>query len=469
MTQPCSVKMVTNFLRLLLFSGLLMASTICQATASSPTSAKIPIIHIAAANLTPLDIGLEIGLQSKKYFADIERRYDSYLMASLSQMGFDDMLRDRLPGLRNTIDTSYQKELEGVASAWSLTHENKLGDGFLSWDEYWLLNLLPDLGLPANGIGFGVLSQLSKENGTIIGRNLNLKSSPSLRSLQAITVYQYADYAVVNIGFAGVISVLTGFNESGLFVAHFNAAPDSSYQNPGRVKKIINNAVQAQGFILRKALETLTSTRTAINFIAENSGGISNNTLVADQKNIQILEYSTAGKTTIRRWNSQTRPAKRWNRKSQIAVVDCHVLNSMSDNCIRAKDSYRWERLRSLAVFTDTNKAGVQDIAGIMLDKSNTYYEILAANTLQSMIYLPGSGHLYLYAAPINNDAGDNTGIPPFYQVYYQDLIPSELRGARNKTHYFWWIAGLLMLLLLSLWMVRRSLNKKATHSKRRF
>lgn len=461
--------MISTFSRLLLFSGLLIISTICQATGSSQTSTKIPIIHIAAANLTPLDIGLEIGQQSKKLFADIEHRYDSYLMASLSQMGFDDMLRDRLPGLRNTIDKTYQKELEGVASAWSLTHDNKLGDGFLSWDEYWLLNLLPDIGLPANGIGFGVLSQLSKENGTIIGRNLNLTSTPSLRSLQAITVYQYADYAVVNIGFAGIISVLTGFNESGLFVAHFNAAPDSSYQNPYRVNKNIKKDVQAQGFILRKSLETLTTTRKAINFIAKNSDGISSNTLVADNKIIQILEYSAAGKTTIRRWNSQTHPDKRWNRKSQIAVVDCHVLNNMSDNCIRAKDSYRWERLRSLAVFTDKNKAGVQDIARIMLDKSNKYYEILGASTLQSMIYLPGSGHLYLYAAPANNAAGDNTGISPFYQVYYQELIPSELRKPRNKIHYFWWIAGLLVLLLLSLWMIRRSINKNETGSKRLF
>jgi len=461
--------MLTTFSRLLLFSGLLILSTICQAEGTRQASAKIPVIHVAAANLTPLDIGLEIGQQSKTLFADIERRYDSYLMASFSQMGFDDMLRDRLPELRNEIDQAYQKELEGVASAWSLTHDNKLGDGFLSWDEYWLVNLLPDIGLPANGTGFGVLSPLSNENGTIVGRNLNLKSTPSLRSLQAITVYQYADYAVVNIGFAGIVSVLTGFNESGLFVAHFNAAADSAYQNPYRAQKTITKGVQVQGFILRKALETLTTTRKAINFIAKNSDGISNNTLVADKKNIQILEYSAAGRTTIRRWNSKTHPGKRWDRKSQIAVVDCHVLNGTPDNCRRAKDSYRWERLRSLAVFTDTNKAGVQDVARIMLDKNNKYYEILEANTLQSMIYLPGSGHLYLYTAPIRNNAGDSVGIPPFYQVYYQDLIPSELRKPRNRIHYFWWIAGLLMLLLLSLWMIRRSMNKNETDSRRLF
>lgn len=432
----------------------------------SQTAGKIPVIHIVAENLTPLDIGLEIGQQSKKFFTDIERRYDRFLSDSFSQMGFDDMLRDRLPALKSSIDKIYQKELEGVASAWSLVHDNKLGDGYLSWDEYWLLNLLPDIGLPANGSGFGVLSRLSAESGAIVGRNLDLQSTPSIRSLQAITVYQYKNYAVVNIGFAGIVTVLSGFNESGLFVAHLNAASDSSYLNPYRVKQRLKKDVNAQGFVLRKALDTLTTARKASSFIAKNSNGISHNALVADKKNVQVVEYSADGNSIIRRWNSDTRPGKQWGRKSQIAVVDCHVLNSQSDNCTRAKDGYRWERLRSLAVFTDTKKAGVQDVAGIMLDQKSKYYEILGADTLQSMIYLPASGHLYLYAAAANN-AGNKTTIPPYYQVYFEDLIPAELRQPRNKIHFLWWVSAILILLLFALWMTRRSIRKN--ESKRLF
>lgn len=447
-------KISALILRLLTFC-FLFGYGICQA-ATHQSPGKIPIIQVHAESLSPLDIGLEIGRQSKLMFTDIERRYDSFLMASISQMAFDDMLRNRLPKLIESIDSVYQKEYEGVASAWSLIHDNKLGDGFLSWDEFWLLNLLPDIGLPANGTGFGVLSQLSKENGTIIGRNLDLKSTPQLRSLQTITVYLYNDRAVVNIGFAGIISVLTGFNDSGLFVAHFNAAPDSSYQNPYRVKKDEKQKVQAHVFALRKALETRVSTRQAISFLSKRVYGISNNTLVADKNNIQVLEYSIEGSVKVRGWNGQTRPDKRWNRESQIALVNCHVLSSMIGNCIRAKDNYRWERLRVLAKHTDTNKAGVQDVFGIMQDSSNQYYEILSATTVQSMVFLPASGHLYLYAASTNS-----TNVPPSYQIYYQDLLPPNLRVDRNKKHFFWWIAGLLTLMVLALWMIRRSVTKQ--------
>ena len=469
--QSCPVTAFSFPLRLFLCFSFFISCEICQAANSSlvpdstpaSVSDKIPIIRVAAENLAPLDIGLEIGSQSKNLFPDIESRYDRYLMTSLSQVGFDDILSNRLSRLRNSIEPGYQKELEGIASSWSLIHDNKLGDGFLSWDEYWLLNLLPDIGLTASGVGFGVLDQLSSEGGPIIGRNLNLKSTPELRSLQAITVYEYDDNAIVNIGFAGIVSVLTGFNESGLFVAHFNADSSSFYQNTYRGNNNTREAVAVRGFVLRRALETYTSTRQAARFIAKKGASIGSNTLVADNKNIQVLEQSVSGEVAIRRWDSPTHPSKRWDRESQIAVVDCYASITMSNNCRRAKDSYRWDRLRSLARFSSSKKASVQDVARIMLDDSNKYYEILGENTIQSMIYLPGSGYLYLYAAPINSTGegiAGNTANHPSYQIYYKDVMPSKVRLG-NKANYFWWITGLVILLMLSLWWIRRSIMRK--------
>ncbi len=449
--------MFITSLRLLIFcllSGLSIRG-ICQEVPSSPAG-KIPIIHIDAKNLSPLDVGLEIGRQSKQLFPDIEYRYDRYLMASLNQMGFNDILRGRLAKLKSHIDTAYQKEMEGIASSWTLIHENKLGDGYLSWDEYWLLNLLADIGLPANGTGFAVLNTVSREKSPIIGRNLDLKSTPELRALQAITVYQYGNHAVVNIGFAGIISVLSGFNDSGLFVAHFNAASDLSYQNSYTTRQKTDKTMQAYGFALRKALESMSSVGKATSTLAKNSYGMSSNILIADKKNIQVVEYSSVGKAQVRSWKSETHPNKQWNRSSQIAVVDCHVLNSWSGGCERAKDTYRWERLRAQAIFTKDNKAGVQDIAGIMLDSHHQYYEILAADTLQSMIFLPGTGHLYLYAAPVNTSK-----IPASYKIYYRDILPDKFRNRQNKNYYFWWILGFLVLLTIVLWAIRRSMTEK--------
>ncbi len=427
-------------------------------TNSSPKANKVPILHILANDLSSFEVGLKIGEQSKALFENIESRYDRYLNAVLSQIAFDDILRDYLPLLRQSTELRYLRELEGVASSWSLTHKNKLGDGFLSWDEYWLLNLLPDIAIPANGVGFGVLSQVSHEDSVIIGRNLNFKSTPDLRSLQVITVYEYENRAVVNIGFAGIISVLSGYNESGLFVAQLNASSTLSYQNSYHIKNKQKSTIQPLGFILRKALETSFSTQEAINFISKENVSISRNTLVADKAEIRVLEQPAYGKAVIRNWNSRTHPNKQWDRKSQIAVVDCHVLKVLPNNCSRAKDGYQWTLLRSLARFSTSKKASVQDIAKIMLDQSHKYYEMLSDNTTQSMIYLPEKGYLYLYTAPIE-EATDDIVNQPSYQVYYQDVIPEKLRKSKNKKYYIWFVSGLLILLLFAFWWVHQSIS----------
>lgn len=415
---------------------------------------KIPIIHIAAENLTPFDIGLALGRQSKTLFSDIEGRYDRYLMTSLSQMKFNDILNSRLEQLKNSIEPRYQKELEGVASAWTLVYSNTLGDGLLSWDEYWLLNVLPSIGLPANGVGFGVLNPLSNENSTLIGRNLDFKSSPELRSLQAMTTYQYKNKTVTNIGFAGIISVLTGFNHSGLFLAHFNAS--SPLEGSAYFAK---NKIEPQGFVLRSALDRFTSPKKAAHYIANKSMALSSNILIAGKKSIQVVESSIKEGSKIRDWDSKVSFRKRWERPSQIAVVNCHVLRAMLDNCKRAKDSYRWERLRSLARFTQSEKAGMQDIVKIMTDTSHRYYEIFSESTIQSIIYLPASGYLYLYAAPTIKASKTNIEQYPSYQVYSNRVIPSVVHSRFQS--YFWWVLAIVTVLMIALWWIRRSISAK--------
>jgi len=212
-------------------------------------------------------------------------------------------------------------------------------------------------------------------------------------------VYQYADRAIVNIGFAGIISVLTGFNNHGLLLAHFNAVPYSQYRSSYRVPE----GARANVFDLRKALETATSTKQAARYLTDNVYGFSNNILMADKKTIQVLEYPAGGTARVRNWNSPTRANKPWEHVLQIAVVDCHVLASMPNNCRNVKDAVRWERLSELAQFSASQTASAEDVSNILFDTANNRYEIFSPQTLQSMMYLPASGRLYLYATPIDS------------------------------------------------------------------
>ncbi len=446
------MKQFIRFQFLLLALGLLFIVPRQGFTAPALSSGEIPVMRIDSEQLTPLQRGLEVGRQSKILFPDIERRYDTHLATLLTPSLYTKLQQKILPKLLKQLEPDYQAELNGVAQAWSLTRANQLGDGQLSLNEYQLLNFLPDLGLFPDGTGFGVFGEVATDNTPIIGRNLDWISTPELRSLQVITVYQSSDKAFVNIGFAGIISVLTGFNHRGLFLAYNKAEPYSLYQQVPRSLRDIHSSV----FDLRKVLESSWSNQQATLYLSKQSYRYSHSILMSDKKDIQVLEYPRGGVAKIRRWNSPTRIDKPWDKKlQQIALIGCHVLASLPNNCRNIKEGYHWARLSQLAVFTTSTPANVYDITDILSDRKNHLFEIFNEKTLQSMIYQSKNNQLSLYTATIK----ETPALSPVYHTYL-DIIPKTLSnqvGNDNKRLILWVITAFLVFIML--WLVWQDRN----------
>lgn len=415
---------------------------------------EIPVLRVHTDQLTPLQIGLELGRQTKALFPNIEKHYDTHLASRLTPSLYAQLQQETLPSLLQQLDPAYQEELNGVAAAWSLTRTNQLGDGLLSLSEYQLINLLPDLGQLPGGSGFGVFGKTSTDKAPIIGRNLDWNSTPELRRLQVITVYQGRDNAVVNIGFAGVISILTGFNHHGLFLAFYKAVPYSPYQHAPRLSHDIHSSV----FDLRKVLETHQSIQQATGYLSKQSYLYSHSILMSDKKNVQVLEYPRGGVAKLRRWNSRTQANKAWDKPQQIAVIGCHVLASLPNNCRDVKEGYHWARLRQLAVFNATNPANIHALTDILFDTKNRLFEIFNASTLQSIVYQPETGSLYLYAAAINGTSPTS----PIHRAYL-NIIPEALRhqATNDKKHVTLWLITALLSVLSAIvfWIVWRGRN----------
>lgn len=423
---------------------LLLSGQPCWAAGTSLETAQLPIIRIDTDDLSPQQIGLEEGRQSKQLFPDIERRYDAHLASIITKTHFDAILQHQLPDLLKQLDTHWQEEMEGVLSAWLLSSNSVPGDGQLSLEEYQILNLLPDLGLAPDGSGLGAFSNAAAEETTVVGQNLDWASTPELRSLQTITIYQDDDDAVVSIGFAGLVSVLHGFNNRGLFLAIINAEPYSPYQQ----YQIQEDKVNLRGFALRQALTNLDSASSAARWLKGQVYGFSSNTLIADRKTVEVLEHPANAEATVRYWDSTLRADKSWGHPDQIAVVDCLVLPDMPDNCRDAQDAVRWQRLQELAQFGPTHQAKPADISTIMLDKANPRYEILNHHTLQSLVYVPAHNSLYLYAAPLEGEHP-----PEPVQQAYPDLLPPERHFGIRLVWIIWLV---LLVMLAGIWWVRR-------------
>jgi len=406
--------------------------------------ARLPVIEIQAQHLSPQKIGLKIGQYSKAIFPDIERRYDSHLAKILTETHFKYLVKKALPLLIKQIDDNYQKEMQGVMAAWSIIQTNKLGDGFLSTDEYLVLNLLPNMGFAPNGSGFAAFKQATEDKYSIIGRNTDWKSTPELRSLQAITSYHYTDQAIVNIGFLGIVSVLTGFNQDGLFLSYFNAEPYSPYYKRHNSQHVIQKT-QSNIFSLRKTLESSNSIKQASRTLSKLTFLHANNIFMADESNIEVLEYAPNRQVKVRRWKSETHDNKPWNAKQQIAVIDCNLLENLPNNCTESKDNHHWHRLAQLAQFDPDNPATKRNISELLFDTRNDGNEIFNAQTLNSVIFMPVSNALYLYAAPI--EIQKNTH--PIHLAYL-DLLPSKSLNNQKELTLLQIIWPILLLLMLA-------------------
>ena len=103
----------------------------------------------------------------------------------------------------------------------------------------------------------------------------------------------------------------------------------------------------------------------------------------------------------------------------------------MPNNCQSASDLVRWKRFRHLADFDVGSPASLSELSAVMTDTQNKRHEIFNRATLQSIIFQPDSGKLYLYA----NTTGANTD-KPVYQAYF-GFTEALVKTSKESASYF--------------------------------
>lgn len=412
------------------------------------------VFHVDARGLTGMDIGTTLGKAVKKQFPDIEKKYDAYLASLVEQKQFNHWLQDRVNIIKPNLKPAYRDEVNGIASSWSLSTQDQLGDGLLSENEFWVIQLILDIGRQTHCSGFGVWGNFSALNSPIVGRNLDWHTTEGLRSLQAITVYQYKKRTVVNIGFAGYIGVISGFNSDGLFVAHLDSPIGKRYPAP----PIGDNAIV---FDLRNVLETQNRISAAAKALSRQLYGFSHNILMADTKNVKVLEQPQGQPAHLRTDRSPLRTEMSWEKVNQIAVVNCFALTNSPPNCIRTMDIFRWHRFKTLAQFSRNIRAEVKDVMNIMFDTVNPHQQIFNQNTVQSMLFTPKDNRLYLYTVP-------NSGIHSTPSVMHEivDLLPTTQK-TESMPHPINGILVIVSLVLIGIIIVGERYRRYKKHLSR--
>lgn len=397
-------------------------------------AATIPIFYVDAKDKSGTELGVALGNSIKAAFPNIEQKMDSYLAQFIAQISyqtggssqdlFDYYAVPRINAIKPNIEQRYRDEVSALGSQLGLSNTDILGDGNLSLNELWALQLIADIARGTNCSGFGVFGNYSALGSPIVGRNLDWYTTADLRTLQAITVYVYDKRAFVNIGIAGFVGVITGFNSNGLFAGILDSPMGNSYPDPPNNKG-------SYVFDLRNALETRTKISEAANLLYNRQYAFSHNILFADKTDVQVLEHPQAVNGRLRSSESQLNSDLYWGKPKQIAVVNFFALPGYDNE----RDSYntqRWDRFRELANFSISNKAIVNDIKSIMLDTVNSF-SIFNSDTVQSVVFTPADRKLYMYAKgintstvmeeiPISNDV-DGDSLPDNWEInYFGDL-----------------------------------------------
>jgi hypothetical protein len=399
-------------------------------TGGSSHAATVPIFYVDARGKGGTEIGIALGGSLKASFPSIEQKMDGYLAQFISQIAyrtgvpsqylFDYYAVPRINAIKPNIEQRYSDEVTALGSQLVLSNIDILGDGVLSLNELWALQLMPDIARETNCSGFGVFGDYSASGSPIVGRNLDWYTTANLRSLQAITVYVYENRAFINIGIAGFVGMITGYNSNGLFAGILDSPIGDPYPDPPYNK---NSYV----FDLRNALETSTKISEAASLLYNKQYAFSHNILFADTTDVQVLEHPQGVNGQLRTAESQLNFDLSWDKSKQIAVVNFFTLPGYSNERY-SYNTQRWDRFRALANFSISNKAIVNDIKSIMLDTWNSF-PIFNSDTVQSVVFTPADRKLYMYAKGIHtstvmeeiplSDDVDGDGLPDNWETNY--------------------------------------------------
>ncbi len=263
------------------------------------------------------------------------------------------MIIGRIPGFKANLNPKYRDEIEGIAAQLSGGTTNAMDDGKLSEDEVFLLNLFPDAGRAAQCTGLSVYGPRSNTGRTLTARVLDwtLEISDYLSRIQAVTFIKNREgKSICLIGFLGFQSVLSGFNEDGVFGAIMDAGTDQPY---------VNDRTDSYVMDLRYALENCYNLTEVANLMMDPQKQYAFNHLVylADPDSSRVLENNISGtgsnmRRALRDDTSELNKGIQWGYQDMIAAVNAFMLkgnhNNFNDtNPFNARNPKRWESLLS--------------------------------------------------------------------------------------------------------------------------
>ena len=335
-----------------------------------------------------------------RLFPSIEADYDAWLARMTTNATYDEHF-EKLQYLKPQIPSEYREEIRGMASQFSGENENVRGDGKLSIDELYYINVYVDIMMARGCSAISIFGTSSKTGTNMVARLVDWYP----RKDNAVFIIQNGDKSIGNI--SRLLSVMAGtaFNRSGVFAAIL----DGGWSPPVDFRK---KRYRSTLMDIRYALENYDTLDGIAGFLGEQEYTFSHEIFLADSKTGGVLENNMlpGGYRSVRRADSILGEGVIWEHKDAVAAVNTFFLK---ENYRGQGVDPRWTNLREQIAdklrHSDSGEVGkitFKELKAIatFFDRENPdaypgsgYGDIYNSRTQSVVLFEPATFHLEVF------------------------------------------------------------------------
>ncbi len=292
------------------------------------------------------DIGKAFAKEIKKKVPDYEAIIDSYLAEMTATDDMYNVFIDRVKDIKPQINKDYRDEIEGMGSVMSAESTVLRGDGKLSTEELYIMNLFPDIARGTQCSALAVYGKRSQTKNTMAARMLDwtIGSENQLAKVQCVMTIKNGHKSICTIGYLGFLGVITGLNDNKVFAAILDSRIGQPYTSEYK---------NSYPFDIRYALENETTINGVASYMKSDKRGYTFGHLIflCDSKTASILENNISGTTEalreVRTEKSILNEGIEWGIDNSIGTVNSFLLKGNLDNhCKNIGNTQRWERMK---------------------------------------------------------------------------------------------------------------------------
>ncbi len=307
---------------------------------------------------------------------------------------------ERIRLLKGQIPTAYLQELEGFAEVLSGGIKGMTCDGKLSYEEVLLASMVPDCLRGTNCSALSVWGEKSVSGERIVSRTMDwpMGSVNQMCTAQAVTHHIMGEgrNSYTSVSVLGMLDVLTGVNEKGVFAGMLDAGSNNDYVCEGK---------KCYSFELRYALENMDDARSLGEYMVANSKDFtfSHNIIVTDRNDCFVAEDCvdgselSTGQSLLRDKDTPLIDGITWDNPDSLCVVNAFLAEGADDQLTASGNNYI--RFRKYNKWVgEKDKLSVADVKSIVTREStgrySGYHEIYSYLTYHIIILDYATGEM---------------------------------------------------------------------------